>query len=671
MNILQSIMNNLRSIKASAVYIWTGQWPPLPPDPPVAAGPTQPLRPIPVVPPKDRTQAGLQICIDFGTSASAVTWVVGARDHRFAILAYGANHEKRLTIGSSVLWMNEDVVGEEALIMGSDNYRGVWIPGSGQEISRSFKRLLFDFDMLLEPQQARIRKRLRAILRELLLLALAPRHSSTIAELRKHDQSGNQDLDWWSAHGGFGLDADAIQAKLLKAAEVCLCVPNSFGAQSIEVSTTALKEALADIANRYTELANLVAEGSSVRVVREAEAVAWAAFDEIRERQRVLILDVGAGTTDVAVVESTSELPRLRMRSGIPFGGDDVDQLLLVLATQQAEEQSKEDRAAGGAAADVVALETVPPGSKASLVNDARLKKESWSASQNASIPTLMPDIPYLVRTSQVPEAYTTNTRIVADAEREERYRTFLRYAISATCAPLLNELRDNNLTLGSVILSGSSSALPQVRQTVQALLASVEMPDVPIHSISERLASPPAFKGISEVQRAKLACAWGAAESSRDWEHDRDLRQYVPETIKVIHNDRPEEALFEAGMVFAHGELTQYRPLNPNTLGHTLLFYRYFCVPSNLIEEEQQTSAWLRRLVGRVKLHYGTCGIGVRLTLSNRAPSFHESLDTWHDSIVNHKKMIEYRPDVLPQPPGDNEHNPVTGLPMSWAWFS
>jgi hypothetical protein len=667
MSILQSITRILWSIKASAVWVWNGHR--LEPvDPPIEEGPTRPLRPIPVVPPIDKPQAGLQICIDFGTSASAVTRVVGHQDHRFAILGYGSNEEKRFTIGSSVLWVKEDVVGEEVLIMGSENYDGVWIPGGGQEISRSFKRLLFDFDMLLEPQQARIRQRLRAILRELLLLALAPRHSSTIAELRKH-QPGDQDLDRWSDHGGFGLDEDAIQAALRRAVEVFLCVPNSFGAQSIEVSTTALKEALADIANRYAELANLVGEGAAVRVVREAEAIAWATVEEVRERERLLIVDIGAGTTDVAIVESTNGLPRLRMRSGIPFGGDDVDQLLLVLAKEQAAEAS---RAAGaGAAADVVSLDAVPPGYKASLVRFARGQKEAWSASQTAGTPTLTADIPYLVRTSHVPDVYTTNIRSVADAEREARYRTFLQYAISATCAPLLNELHSNNVTLGSVILSGSSSALPQVRQTVQALLTTAGMPDVPIHSIADRLAHLPAFEGTSEVQRAKLACAWGAAESSRDWEHDRDQRQYVPETIKVLHNDRPEESLFEAGMVFAHGELTRYLPLNANTVGHTLLFYRYFCVPSDLIEEGQQKSTWLRRLVGSLRLQYGTCGVGVRLTLSSQWPSFHESLDTWHDSIANRKKMIEYPPDVLPQPPGDNDRNPVTGLPMSWAWFS
>jgi len=670
MKILQSIQDILWSIKAGAVYIWSGRT--LPPRPPrsVAAGPTQSLRPIPVVRPIDKPQVGLRLCIDFGTSASAVTMVGGSLDHRFAILGYGGNGEERRTIGSSVLWVNEDVVGEEALIMGSENYRGVWNPGSGQQISRSFKRLLFDFDMLSEPEQARVRRRLRAILRELLLLALAPRHSSTIAELRKHGQSAKQDLDSWSGDGGFGFDADAIRAKLLQAVEVCLCVPNSFGAQSIEVSTTALKEALAEIANRYDELKNLVAEGSGVRVVREAEAIAWATVDEVRERQRLLIVDIGAGTTDVAIVESTNGLPRLRMRSGIPFGGDDVDQLLLVIATEQAEEQSRQAQATGGAATDVVALDAVPPGEKASLVNDARLRKEIWSASQHDGTPTLMADIPFLVRTSHAPETFTTNIRNLADAERQERYRTFLQYAISATCAPLLNELRDNGLPLGGVVLSGSSSALPQVRQTVQALLAGVEMRDVPIHSISDRLANLLAFDRISDVQRAKLACAWGAAQSSLDWEHDRDQRQYVPEMITVMHNDKPEEALFEAGMVFAHGELTKYLPLSTNT-GHTLLFYRYFCVPSNLIEPKQHASAWLRRLIGRVPLQYGTGGIGIRLTLSNRAPSFHESLDTWHDWVSNPKKMIEYKPDVLPQPSGDKDRNPVTGLPMNWAWFS
>ena len=647
-------------------HIFVGRTPPIVPSDGRPLVPTQPLRPIPRPKESQPDAVGLQICIDFGTSASAVT-LAGDEKHDFAILGYVGNVERR-TIGSSVLWLNEDNVGEEVLIMGSENYADVLTVGDRHAISRSLKRLLFDYDLLPEGDQNGVRNRLRAILRELLLLAIAPRHSSTIAALRARQGADTVHLDYWSDRGGFGWDAEKIKMKLNMSGQICLCVPNSFGPQSIAVATAALTDALAVISSRHPELGNIV--NCSVRLVREAEAIAWAAIQEVRERGRVLIVDVGAGTTDVAVVENSNRLPRLRMRSGIPFGGDDVDQLLLVVAAHQAEVEALQARAAGAASRDVIPVESMNVAQKSTLVGNARRGKEAWSVSQVQGTPSSPAEIPVLFRDSSDPSRSAAETRDVADPHRETLYGKFLNYAISATCAPLLNELRARGLELGSVILSGSSSALPEVRATVQALLGSVQMRNVEIHSIAERLRPFDAFGPASDVQRAKLACAWGAAESTRDWEITRDLRQYVPERITVSHNDR-EEVLFEAGMAFADGELTRYLPLPLDAPGHILLFRRYFCVPSAFIEEGQRSSSWVRRLIARMKLLPRTCGVGVRLTLSDQAPSFHETLNTWYESTSSPHDMARYDPDVLPQPPGDNERNPVTGLPINWAWFS
>lgn len=660
--------DKLRRAWSYIPHIFVGRTRPIVPPDGRPLVPTRPLRPI--LPPQEPQPqpVGLQICIDFGTSASAVTLAGDENHHDFAILGYDAGNVERRTIGSSVLWLNEDTVGEEVLIMGSENYADVLTVGDRHEISRSLKRLLFDYDLLPEENQTRVRNRLRAILREIILLAVAPRHSSTIAALRTRHGADTARLDHWCDRGGFGWNAEQIEMNLSMSGQICLCVPNSFGPQSIAVATAALTDALAVISSRYPELGNIV--NCSVRLVREAEAIAWAAIQEVRERGRVLIVDVGAGTTDVAVVENSDQLPRLRMRSGIPFGGDDVDQLLLVVASHHAEEEARQARAAGAAVRDVIPVESMNSAQKSTLVGNARRGKETWSASQVQGTPSSPAEIPILFRDSSDPSKNAAETRDVADPHRERLYGKFLNYAISATCGPLLNELHTRGLELGSVILSGSSSVLPEVRATVQGLLGSVQMSNVEIHSIAERLRPFDAFGPASDVQRAKLACAWGAAESTRDWEITRDLRQYVPERITISHNDR-EEVLFDAGMTFADGELTRYLSLRPDAPGHILLFRRYFCVPSNFIEQGQRSSSWLRRLVARMNLHSRTCGVGVRLTLSDEAPSFHETLNTWYESASSPHTMARYDPDVLPQPPSNTERNPVTGLPMNWAWLS
>lgn len=623
------------------------------------APPTEPLASIERVPPPATTYSGLRICIDFGTSSSAVTWARDEGNHVFATLGFENDGKPRLTIGSSVLWLDEQDEGNEKLVMGSENYDVFLVQGTtGAAITRSLKRMLFDYEMVPRNARDTPRRRLRAMFRELLLLALAPRHSATIAALE--DAGASARLANWRNKGGlpWGQIAESLQQGI----EVCLCVPNSFGNQSISVSVEALNAALDDIRTRE----GLDTIGvPTVRLVREAEAIAWAAISMVRQHERVLIVDIGAGTTDVAVVENRNNLPRLRVRAGIPFGGDDVDQALLVLATNLVLEENRAAQLAGAAATDVVPLEQISDRkSRLDLLEEARHEKERWSSAHASQVM-----VPYLFRSEDPSQPPQRQTRDVGDPQVSRHYRRFLEYAITATCAPLLEKLRDEHLPVDAVILSGSSSLLPQVVQHTQALLGSVHMP-VRVVLISDVLQNMNAFKDISPVRQAKLACAWGAAESSLDWDRSTDIHSYVPETIRVRHNERLE-LFVEAGTLIADGEYTRYLHLDRAT-GHTILFYRYFCPLSRYIEERHWPSSWVRRVISDVSLTRGYTGLGVRLSLSRQAPLFEEKLTVWPESYALRTRMVPYPLDREFQPPyGGEEPNPVTDLPMNWAWPS
>jgi hypothetical protein len=639
-------------------FALTGKTPdPSAPGLPSPAPPTGPLAAITRKPPDPITSDGLRICIDFGTSSSAVTRAIDKGNHEFAILGYDNDENARLTIGSSVLWLDEQDVGNEKLVMGAENYEVLLARGTtGKPITRSLKRMLFDYEMVPKHAREKPRRRLRAMFRELLLLALAPRYSSTIAELK--DTGQNARLEKWRKDGG--LPWSDIEDPLSHGIEVCLCVPNSFGNQSISVTVEALNAALDDV-RRCEGLDTMGAP--TVTLVREAEAIAWAAINMVRRHERVLIIDIGAGTTDVAVVENRNDLPRLRVRAGIPFGGDDVDQALLVLASKLVHDENEAAKTTGAATTDLIELKDISDRkTRLDLLEEARREKEKWSSNPGHVT------IPYLFRSEDPDQPAQRKGRDIGNPQDNEHYRDFLTYAITATCAPLLETLRDEQLPVDAVILSGSSSLLPQVVQHTQALLTSMRM-TAAVVSISDVLQGVNAFLDISPVRRAKLACAWGAAEASLAWDRSIAIHSYVPETIRALHNARLE-MIVEAGTLVAGGEYTRYLRLDP-TSGHTFHFYRYFCPLSRYIEERHWDSSWVRRVISDFRIDSGYNGLGVRLALSRQAPLFEEKLIVWPETYAFRTRMVPYPLDPQYQPHGAKDPNPVTDLPMNWAWPS
>ena len=606
------------------------------------------------------------LCLDLGTSSSAVVWAGSDKQfHRLAVLGLEKDGAPKYTIGSAVLWMDETIEGAEKLVMGAENYAVVQAAGGKlPPITTSLKRMLFDYEALSDTAQKTCRRRIKAMFRELLLLTLSPGRSSTLQFLKEKSAPVT---DRWITAGGFGESQVRLFEELSRGGIIVgLCIPNSFGSQPMKVAHDALSDALLEVGRTGDDL-KIVGDAHAVHLIREAEAVAWASIDRVRASEHVLVVDVGAGTTDVALVENDREIPRLRGRTGMPFGGDDTDHVFLTMAVASVRQEqpaaAASDAPAPPTAASqttVIGLDALTPEQKRQLIEAARVEKERWSSNPESRMAA-----PYLVRNSD--QTVTISDADIEQPNQSPVYHSLLRYTISATCGPLLNQVAENGLRLGAIILSGSASFLPGIRETLQSLVQSARLGDVPIQAVAEHLRGFDVFETITPVRQAKLACAWGGAQSKRAWNRPRESGTYLSEAILVRENDS-ERIRIEAGTTVAHDELTQYFPLDPGD-GHTFHFYRFFCPLTEHLTEAERGSSWVRRLIGELQIRRGTVGVGVRFGVSDEPPNFAETLEAWYEVEIDEKKMTAYPPDLLRDPPSDKERNPVTRLPMNWAW--
>jgi hypothetical protein len=151
------------------------------------------------------------------------------------------------------------------------------------------------------------------------------------------------------------------EQRLHPTSHIVVSVPNNFNGAAISVVQQGVHAALAQLVDEFegeglprVEEIQIVREGEAAaycfwatrrgdRLVtdgRTIDATSWQPIagmlpDDANALRRFAVLDIGAGTTDLTLVECDPESRKLRvvLNTGVPIGGVDVDKLLLSAVT--------------------------------------------------------------------------------------------------------------------------------------------------------------------------------------------------------------------------------------------------------------------------------------------------------------------------------------------------
>ena len=329
--------------------------------------------------PRPGRRAGASVAVDLGTSASAVATAVHA-DGSPCYVHFGTLGELDARLDDRIPLIGSDLVGPLTLPDTSDVWYVlgrtgrdwmIWLREHGPNADlpvryyASVKRMLDVSDRLHT-----VRYSLGGVFRELLLLAFCPARSGTVRARYLMEQGAHDwtqavaagDLEAYAAEKQLGFPpavtrhlADAVRRAGL---ELYVTVPNAFALGEIALMVSAARKAAADAIVAW----GLRRSGlPSVHVLREAEAVAcWhhhclrvqpegraggapAPGDQAEAGREAtastsvrgtpedywFVFDMGAGTTDLALVAVRERGYRLVHRAGLPVGGDDVDLLFI------------------------------------------------------------------------------------------------------------------------------------------------------------------------------------------------------------------------------------------------------------------------------------------------------------------------------------------------------
>lgn len=641
------------------------------------------------VEPKDQP---LRLCIDLGTFSSTVACLVDA-DVGFAVLSYDSDAKPLKEIGSAALWIDEKPM------LDADSFQEMIDHFRTDEITGSFKRLLFEYRWFRH--EPRNRSRLVALYRELLLLSFAPAESSTLILLERylsetsataeHESNSGEwaRLRHWQQHGGLPIPREDLIAGLAAGAQVRLCVPNSFDALSIDLAIACFKEALQEVLTVFApdEIDDYL--NPVISVIREAEAVAWGAGnDEDQEKIVAVLLDIGAGTTDAALVTIVNSIPRVLHRTGVPFGGDDIDQLLVRMAYQDPNA--------------FVRLQSMKPGYRLQSVRAARSEKEAWSRmyaegvtdEERAFIEAALQaaaaaeaeedddDIQVSVEMPPLPDSREDISigvmsedssgfaapQTIGNPIGDPRFIRFLRLSVAATCEPLIEAARAEG-DIDMILLSGSASYTPGVRETVEWLLRENEIEAEVLHA-GELLAARPEMRDVEVVRQSKLICAWGGARSMLH-DHETFDRNLLPEAYWIVCWTGVRERqflLFAAGDRLFNDEISTYFSIVTEGT-HLLEFYRYFTPPEH-IPSEFRESSWVRRYVGRMTVNAAASGLFVKLRQEPNGRTLMPSLKGWIADVRDRGHFVLKAIELPAAPRPVHDVSPVTGLPIQWLWY-
>ncbi|HEX6097787.1 MAG TPA: hypothetical protein VF432_15785 [Thermoanaerobaculia bacterium] len=655
-----------------------GPWvDPPPPPPPV------PVR-LPRLQPRKREEAPdtapfLRFGIDLGTSSSAVA-VALYPDKRPDLMMLnvevqqGAEPGVIPTIGSAI-YIDED----DRVVM-DDRWIDLYLsqrPDSRGVTYRSIKRELFEHYHLPLPARNQLRHRLTLIYEELLWLALDPAESSTV-KLLAETGAVNDVVETWKAKGGLRKTINNRSVKKVATTEgfdLCICVPNALMPSDVEVLMQAATIAARSVLRKLREGDEFDAYTPVITAVREAEAVAWALprrgekFDG-----DVVIVDVGAGTTDAALVRYT-RLPLggrshlVEYRTGAPFGGDDLDMLLLCKAWEQIEREPIHE-------VTPVDLLTLSRAERRQILREVRSNKEGWvrgTAGDSVSVTveaTQTADETELGARIEVRSAsnVTVPLLMVASGKTErapqlvlltnphggEPYQSFLRYSILLSCAPLFRRLAGHSVE--AVILTGQSSLALGIQPFVAALAGH--------YNVS---VDPEAIRHLDpkDAREMKVVCAEGAAIYANEARRrSTSVGDIVPETFVLFQDSQygPLMDLFPAGSRSQRDEVNAMIVVkDPEVPRHIL---HYYCSSRDL-RPADRTHDWARKPVGSIGP-----GTRDRTALAFRLDLKKEHITVWANSNRQMSRTaFKQSPEIMGPEPPDHPflriHN--RALPLTW----
>lgn len=604
------------------------------------------LEPAPGPPPMARPAEHVRLCIDFGTSQSAVARAIPGADPELAVLQSDGQGKFAHTIDSDVAFAPGEpaILGAVARLL--EERRG------GLEFHRSLKRVLSDVRRLADSHLL-LRLRVEALVEELLRLALAPDTSGTVAA-----QARLLQRDVAEIAAPLGLPGkDALREVVARGVlDLYLCVPNAFGNFEEEVLRAA-----AQSAGEALQLSLGAASPHVVaHLVREADAVAWwelhrtalTARGPSAARGTWLVFDVGAGSTDAALVDVRVDdgQPAVRVlaHTGVAFGGTDVDELFLRIVAERSglsvphgldarvKERASTRALQVRAFADAKIDWSREHGAAVARAGDGAVDRWiAWSATPDGGLPD--PELWPPFR----PPADDWPVREIGAAAWGPAYARFLRASVSGVVRALRRGAPDARID--RVIVSGRGSLLPGMHAL---LLRELRAAGWEVDAVG-------AIGGGQDPVALKLACVLGIAVAASHAAVPDKLPQVLSDEIAM--RDR---TLLPRGLPLAGDDARAALAL-PAADGHRrLVFHQHRC-PREVAEAVAEASLWEQRHLGAADVHLF------------EPLELHAAFDTRTGQLQLWRRVADGTtvPIVLEQDPVVGAgRNPITGLPFGWA---
>lgn len=601
----------------------------------------------------------VRICVDFGTSQSTVARAIHGAMPELAILQVDPRTGRRwATIDSDIVYSSEDraVLGAAARLLEERGRR------PHTQYFRSLKRMLSDLGRVPD-SHLMLRLRVEALVEELLRLALDPASSGT---LRKQAELLSVDVADLAASAGLPNRAGLADTVARGVLDLYLCVPNAFGNFEEEVLRDAAYHA--GVALQHSLAAERPPSWNAedaratvvVHLVREAEAVAWWVLHERQlpagDSARMLVFDVGAGSTDAAIVTarpgdgaSASPTVHTESHSGASFGGHDVDALLLRLLSERS----------GPSTPEQIGQRITKAGTtRARELRQLADAKESWAREMNDAFvrdPQLLDTFVAWVdaATGPVPgEQVLPAIRPQSDAWPEVReltaahwgapYARFLRGTVTGVLRAL--EASEPGTAIDRVVLSGRGTLLPGVRALVtRRLLASGRIRGadqvVPVDADEERL---------------KLACVLGIAAAAASTSVPEHLPQMLAEEVSIGRN----VPLWTRGVRIQDCVVRAAVRLDGKEGSRRVGFYQYR-VPREVAAAIGASTLWEQRHLGAAEIFvFDAVEVAVVFDVGTGA------LGVWR--VVADGPPVPVRLEV--DPVFASAENPISRLPFGWV---
>ncbi|MDP6931545.1 MAG: hypothetical protein QGG40_01455 [Myxococcota bacterium] len=668
-----------------------------------------PVLQAPAALPRSDTHRPERICIDLGTRACTIGQFVAdapPRLARFVSPVSGEEHQ----IGSDLAFPRPGTQepGEGPAVLGT---YATLLAGRNDprfQYYRSIKRLIAETPRHSEDNPdwtplSDLKPRVAAVVQELLLLALAPEISGTL-RLAHNLEDDPQAHQVRIEETGLPEKKTILRTIERGGLEVFVCVPNAYGAFEEEI----LREATHQAARQFVARATKGGPETflRIRLVREAEAIAWWTLHAEAQSaptegiETWLVYDMGGGSTDSAVVEVHTlrrhREVRLLHSTGVAFGGDEVDHLLLHQVARTASDT------------DIRSIDTRIVDARSTPTYELALcaqEKIAWSAQASDRLRALKDNPASLLeqgymdgpdtgagRTSRggaeqaarsfwplfyawllEPGSYTGpyakaaedifgSFRVPAGAwsgstvyagDLCRAYARFLR-AVTEGIVRSLQDRAGGDLKVDRVLISGRGSLAVGVRPLLTRLLelwGCIQRAD--------QVGSVPGVAGDGgDATAMKLACVRGIAVSSPFLGPDTTARELGPTVSWQTPSQRTP--LWSEGHRLTdhrlHARLTLDADLESRQPVAQLPFHLARC-PRAVIDSIGGDDRWAYRLLGFVEIPTSHAS-RLHFVYNARARDLH----AW--SLQGHQAQ----PHPLSRAPTPRTNNPITQLPYGWS---